>query len=284
MTPAAAPRAVLARLVDHPVFQRGIIALIGLNAVTLGLETSPSVMAAVGPQLVALDRAILTVFVVEIALRLGAHRIRFFRDPWSVFDLAVVAIALVPASEALSVLRSLRILRALRLISAVPRMRQVVQGLLGAIPGIAAIIALLLLVFYVSAVIATKLFAGAFPDWFGHIGASMFSLFQIMTLESWSMGIVRPVMQQFPYAWVFFVPFILIATFTILNLFIAVVVGAMQAEHDAEAKADRDETRAAMRAAEETAHGEREALREEVAALRQEIAALRRDLAGRATT
>jgi voltage-gated sodium channel len=174
MTPAAAPRAALARLVDHAFFQRGIIALIGLNAVTLGLETSPSVMAAVGPQLVALDRAILAVFVVEIALRLGAHGPRFFRDPWSVFDLAVVAIALVPASEALSVLRSLRILRALRLISAVPRMRQVVQGLLGAIPGIAAIIALLLLVFYVSAVIATKLFAGAFPDWFATSGRACF--------------------------------------------------------------------------------------------------------------
>jgi len=268
----------LARIVEHPVFRRGIIALIALNAVTLGLETSPSVMSVAGSALVALDRSILAVFVLEIAMRLGAHRTRFFRDPWSIFDLAVVGVALVPASESLSVLRALRILRALRLISAVPRMRQVVQGLLGAIPGIGAIIALLLLVFYVSAVIATKLFAASFPQWFGDIGASMFSLFQIMTLESWSMGIVRPVMEEFPYAWLFFVPFILIATFTILNLFIAVVVGAMQAEHDAEIQADRDETRAAMRAAEESAHDEREALKEEVAALRQEIVGLRRDL------
>ncbi len=196
------------------------------------------------------------------------------------FDFAIVGIALVPASEAFSVLRALRILRVLRLISAVPRMRQVVQGLLGAIPGIGAIMALLLLVFYVCAVIATKLFATAFPEWFGHIGASMFSLFQIMTLESWSMGIVRPVMGQFPLAWLFFVPFILVATFTILNLFIAVVVGAMQAEHDAEIKADQDETRAAMRAAEEIAHAEREAMRNEVNTLRGEIAALRQDLAG----
>jgi voltage-gated sodium channel len=273
-------RAQLLRLVEHPRFQRAIIALILVNAVTLGLETSPWVMDRAGSFLLVLDRAILAVFVVEIALRLGAHRWRFFRDPWSLFDFAIVGIALVPASEAFSVLRALRILRVLRLISAVPRMRQVVQGLLGAIPGIGAIMALLLLVFYVCAVIATKLFATAFPEWFGHIGASMFSLFQIMTLESWSMGIVRPVMGQFPLAWLFFVPFILVATFTILNLFIAVVVGAMQAEHDAEIKADQDETRAAMRAAEEIAHAEREAMRNEVNALRGEIAALRQDLAG----
>jgi voltage-gated sodium channel len=273
-------RAQLLRLVEHPRFQRAIIALILVNAVTLGLETSPWVMDRAGSFLLVLDRAILAVFVVEIALRLGAHRWRFFRDPWSLFDFAIVGIALVPASEAFSVLRALRILRVLRLISAVPRMRQVVQGLLGAIPGIGAIMALLLLVFYVCAVIATKLFATAFPEWFGHIGASMFSLFQIMTLESWSMGIVRPVMGQFPLAWLFFVPFILVATFTILNLFIAVVVGAMQAEHDAEIKADQDETRAAMRAVEEIAHAEREAMRNEVNALRGEIAALRQDLAG----
>ena len=273
-------RAKLLWLVEHPRFQRTIIVLILVNAVTLGLETSPWVMDRIGSFLLVLDRTILAVFVVEIVLRLGAHGWRFFRDPWSLFDFVIVGIALVPASDAFSVLRALRILRVLRLISAVPRMRQVVQGLLGAIPGIAAIMALLLLVFYVCAVIATKLFAAAFPEWFGHIGASMFSLFQIMTLESWSMGIVRPVMEQFPLAWLFFVPFILVATFTILNLFIAVVVGAMQAEHDAEVKADQDETRAAMRAAEEVAHTEREAMRNEVSALRGEIAALRQELAG----
>lgn len=272
-------RSKLVWLVDHPLFQRVVIGLILVNAVTLGLETSSWVMGGVGPFLVALDHTILAIFVVEIALRLGARGWRFFRDPWSLFDFAIVGIALVPASEAFSVLRALRILRVLRLVSAVPRMRQVVQGLLGAIPGIAAIMALLVLVFYICAVIATKLFAAAFPEWFGHIGASMFSLFQIMTLESWSMGIVRPVMEQFPYAWVFFVPFILVATFTILNLFIAVVVGAMQAEHDAEIRADQDETRAAMRAAEEIAHTERDAMRGEVSALREEIAALRHDLA-----
>ncbi len=271
---AAAPqpfwRERLQAFVERPVVQNAILWLIVVNAVTLGLETSPTVMAAAGPVLIALDRAILAVFVVEIGLRLAAYGWRFFRDPWSLFDFTVVAIALIPASGQFSVLRSLRILRALRLISTVPRMRRVVTALLSAIPGLGAIIALLCLIFYVSAVIATKLFGASFPDWFGTIGESLYSLFQIMTLESWSMGIVRPVLEVYPLAWLFFVPFILITTFTTLNLFIAVIVNAMQAEHD------RD-----VEAAEAEAKGERSALLEEVRAVRSELAELRKGFASR---
>lgn len=271
---AAAPqpfwRERLQAFVERPVVQNAILWLIVVNAVTLGLETSPTVMAAAGPVLIALDRAILAVFVVEIGLRLAAYGWRFFRDPWSLFDFTVVAIALIPASGQFSVLRSLRILRALRLISTVPRMRRVVTALLSAIPGLGAIIALLCLIFYVSAVMATKLFGASFPDWFGTIGESLYSLFQIMTLESWSMGIVRPVLEVYPLAWLFFVPFILITTFTTLNLFIAVIVNAMQAEHD------RD-----VEAAEAEAKGERSALLEEVRAVRSELAELRKGFASR---
>jgi voltage-gated sodium channel len=226
-------------------------------------------MAAAGPVLIAIDRTILAVFVVEIALRIAAHGWRFFRDPWSIFDFIVVAIALVPATGQFSVLRALRILRVLRLISAVPRMRRVVTALLSAIPGLGAIIALLSLIFYVSAVMATKLFGASFPDWFGTIGESLYSLFQIMTLESWSMGIVRPVLEVYSLAWLFFVPFILITTFTTLNLFIAVIVNAMQAEHDREAEA-----------AEAEAKGERGALLEELQAVRRELAELRAEVGG----
>lgn len=263
-------RGRLQAFVERPVVQNAILWLIVVNAVTLGLETSPTAMAAAGPVLIALDRAILAVFVVEIGLRLAAYGWRFFRDPWSLFDFTVVAIALIPASGQFSVLRALRILRALRLISTVPRMRRVVTALLSAIPGLGAIIALLCLIFYVSAVMATKLFGASFPDWFGTIGESLYSLFQIMTLESWSMGIVRPVLEVYPLAWLFFVPFILITTFTTLNLFIAVIVNAMQAEHD------RD-----VEAAEAEAKGERSALLEEVRAVRSELAELRQGLAGR---
>lgn len=277
----AAPwRRALRRFLDHRTVQQGIIALIIVNAVILGLETSASVMAAVGGLLVTLDRAILAIFVVELALRILAWGWRFFRDPWGIFDLAVVGIALLPATGPLSVLRALRILRVLRLVSAIPRMRNVVQGLVGAIPGIASIIALLGLVLFVSSVAVTKLLGAAYPDWFGTMGASLFTLFQIMTLEGWA-DIVREIGATHPWAWLFFVPFILIATFTILNLFIAVVVGAMQAEHDAAAEMAAAEVRAETRKAEEAAVVDRRSLQEEVRALRQEIAELRADLSRR---
>ncbi len=257
----------LRTLVEAPTFQRIIIALIVLNAITLGMETSETVMTAAGDVVLALDRAMLMVFTVEIAARIVAHGWRFFRDPWGIFDVIVVGIAWLPATNGFSVLRALRVLRVLRLISVVPQMRSVVQALLSAIPGLAAIIALLSLIFYVAGVMATKLFGNSFPDWFGTIGESLYSLFQIMTLESWSMGIVRPVMDTYPYAWLFFVPFILVATFTMLNLFIAVVVSAMQSEHEVEqAKVESD------------AQDERALILQELRALRREV----QDLKGRA--
>jgi len=215
--------------IESPRVQRWIIGLIVVNAVILGLETSPRAMALAGPALIAADHAILAVFVVEILLKMYARRAGFFRDPWNVFDFIVVGIALAPATGPLAVLRTLRVLRVLRLVSQVPRLRFIVEALLHAIPGIGAIAGLLGLLFYVFAVMATGLFGASFPDWFGSVGASLYTLFQIMTLESWSMGIVRPVMELYPHAWAFFVPFILLATFTMLNLFIAIIVNTMQA-------------------------------------------------------
>ncbi len=234
--PTRTLRGRLAAIAESPRFQRAIIALIVVNAITLGLETSPAVMASAGPALIALDRVVLAIFVVELAIRIGAWGRSFFRDPWSLFDFVVVALALAPSTENFSVLRALRVLRVLRLVTAVPQMRRVVGGLLSALPGLGAVVAILALVFYVAGVMATQLFGGDFPQWFGTLGRSLYSLFQIMTLESWSMGIVRPVMEVHPHAWAFFVPFILIATFTMLNLFIGVVVNAMQSFHDMEAE------------------------------------------------
>lgn len=163
----------------------------------------------------------------------------FWRDPWRVFDLFVIAIALLPATGPLAILRSLRILRVLRVISAVPAMRRVVAGLLSAMPGMASIVFLIGLIFFVFSVIATKIFGPNFPEWFGTLGASAYTLFQIMTLESWSMGIVRPVMDVYPLAWVLFIPFIIITAFTVLNLFIGVIVDAMQSEHEFAAREER---------------------------------------------
>lgn len=231
--PSSLQRAVQ-KLVEDPRFLKFIMILIILTAVVLGLETSKGVMSQWGHVLEFINQAFLTVFVVELALRIFAWRMRFFKDAWSLFDLIVVGIALVPASGPLSILRALRVLRVLRLVSAVPAMRRVVTTLLGALPGLGSIAILLSLFYYVFAVIATKIFGETFPDWFGTLGQSLYTLFQVMTLESWSMGIARPVMEAFPYAWVFFIPFILIATFTMLNLFIAIIVNAMQSFNDAE--------------------------------------------------
>ncbi len=270
----ASLRTQMRGFIEHPRFQGGIIALILINAVLLGLETWPVAMAAYGPLIVGLDRAILAVFVVEITLRLYVHRAAFWRDPWSLFDFVVVAIALVPATGQLTILRAVRVLRVLRLLTAVPSMRRVVGALLAAIPGLGSIAVVLLILYYVFAVIATNLFAAAYPEWFGDIGRSLYTLFQIMTLESWSMGIARPVMEQFPYAWAFFIPFILVATFTMLNLFIAIIVNAMQSYSEAE---HRD----TVQALEDTRRHIEGEVCDQVAQLREEVRELKAMLAAR---
>jgi voltage-gated sodium channel len=267
----------LQRLVESTGFQRFIVAIICINAVTLGLETSASVMAAAGDWLVAIDRVILSIFVAELAAKLIVYRLRFFRSGWNLFDFVIVGISLVPATGNLSVLRALRILRVLRLLSVVPDMRKVIEALLRAVPGMSSIVAVLLLVFYVSSVLATKLFGmvdhpgdpnDMMQEWFGTIGSSMYSLFQIMTLESWSMGIVRPTMELYPWSWLFFVPFIVLTSFAVLNLFIAIIVNAMQSQHEAE----QQEQTASIRLAASEGSGE---VASQLAALRSEIAQLR---------
>ncbi len=225
---------MLRRLVDHPLTEKVVIALIVVNAITLGLETSPSVMEAYGGLLVAVDRLLLTIFVAELAARMVVRGPRFFADPWNVFDFLVVAIALLPATGSLSVLRALRILRVLRLITVVPSLRAVVSALVGALPGMGSIMLLLMLIFYVFAVMGTKLFGETHEETFGSIGASMLSLFQVMTLDAWSDGLMRPMLEKYPHAWLFFIPFVLVSAFIVLNLFIGVVVSALETERDAE--------------------------------------------------
>ena len=269
---AHVPRApmLLKNIVESRGFTLTVTVVIAVNAVTLGLETWPLAMQIAGPLLLALDTLALWFFTVEIGLKLWLYRGRFFRDAWNVFDLLIVAVAWVPTTGPLSVLRALRIVRALRLLSIVPQMRTVIGALFRALPGMTSVIAVLALVFYVAAVMATKLFGADFPDWFGSVGASMYSLFQIMTLESWSMGIVRPVMEQHPYAWAFFVPFIIVTSFAVLNLFIALIVNSMQSM--------QSETNDNVRAEALAAHDEREALSRQIAALTDEIRQVRETL------
>jgi len=213
--------------VNSATIQHFIVFLIVLNAILLGLETDPEIVQSIGTELAFIDHAILFIFTLEIVLLMASRGWKYFLDPWCVFDFLVVSISLVPATESLSVLRSLRVLRVLRLINKVESMKRVVSGLLSSLPGLGSVFGLILIIFYVAGVIATNEFGKAFPDYFGSLSNTFFTLFQVMTLESWSDGVARPVMEKFPYAWIFFVLFILVATFIVVNLFIAVIVDSL---------------------------------------------------------
>lgn len=211
----------------HQKVQNFIILVIIINSITLGLETSPSIRQSYGSILHFIDIAALVIYTVELTLKMLALRFRFFKSGWNLFDFVIVAIAYIPATGPLTILRSFRILRVLRLISSIPRLRVIIRSLVVSLPSIGWISFLLMIMFYIFSVIATNLYGATFPEWFGTIGESYYTLFQLITLESWSMGIVRPVMEAFPYSWLFFVPFILLTSFVILNVFIAIVVGSM---------------------------------------------------------
>lgn len=237
--------------IESSRIQNVIIGLIVFNAITLGLETSATVRDWAGGPLAIAERIVLFIFVIEILIKLYAYGFRFFRSGWNVFDFLIVGISLVPASGPFTILRALRILRILRLLTKIERLRHIVESLLRAIPSIGWIAFLLSMVFYIFAVMGTKLFGEAFPDNFGHLGLTLYSLFQVMTLESWSEEISRPVMETYPFAWLYFITFILITAFTVLNLFIGIIVNTMQEMHYEEEARERQ-------AIEDRAHDERE--------------------------
>ncbi|MEM8895940.1 MAG: ion transporter, partial [Bacteroidota bacterium] len=181
------------RLVESKLFQNAIIFLIVLNSLLIGLETSDYWMTYYGHIIDQVDLVILGIFIIEIVLKLVVYHYRFFKNAWNVFDLMIILISVVPAASSFTVFRAFRILRTLRLVKNVPKLRFIIESLLKAIPSIGWIVALLLMIFYVFAVLGTNLYGSQFPEWFGTLGKSMFTLFQIMTLESWSSGIARPV-------------------------------------------------------------------------------------------
>jgi voltage-gated sodium channel len=223
-----------AAFLDQPWVRNGIIVVIIFNAILLGMETSDALMSLAGPLILGLDTACLSIFVVELVLKFHAQRGKFWRSGWNIFDFLIVGISLVPGAQGFSVLRALRILRLLRVVSVSPNLRRVVEGFINALPGMGSVFLLMGMLFYIGAVMATKLFKESFPDWFGDLGNSAYTLFQIMTLESWSMGIVRPVMEAYPFAWAFFVPFIMVTTFAVVNLLVGLIVNSMQDAHAAE--------------------------------------------------
>ena len=224
----------LKSILERNIVRNGLIAVILFNSLLLGLETSSNLMSQFGELIQTLDTVCLCIFIVELILKLFAYRVGFFKSGWNIFDFIIVVISLAPNAQMFSVLRALRIFRVLRVVSAAPSLRRVVEGFITALPGMASVFLLMAIIFYIGAVIATKLFGASFPEWFGTLGRSAYSLFQIMTLESWSMGIVRPVMEEYTFAWVFFIPFIMVTTFAVVNLIVGLIVNSMQDAHHEE--------------------------------------------------
>lgn len=231
----------LSHILEAPAFNMAILGVILFNAMLMGLETSPTIMARAGALIDLLDMLCLVIFVVELLAKLFAFGPRFFRSGWNIFDFIIVAIALMPSAHGLSVLRALRVLRVLRVISIAPSLRRVVEGFVTALPGMGSVFLLMAMIFYVAAVMATQLFGTDFPEQFGDLGASALTLFQVMTLEGWAGDVVRPVMDQYPYAWMFFLPFILVTTFAVVNLLVGLIVNSMQEAAEADKKAAEDE-------------------------------------------
>ncbi len=234
-------RGGLVRFFNSAIFARFIIALILFNGAILGIQTYPGITKLYGKILNNIDDVILYIFMVELAFKFIAYGPKFFKDGWNIFDVLVVALSFASNDDgAFSVLRAVRIFRVFRLISASEALRNVVEGFVRAIPGLGSISSILMIVFYIFSVVATKLFGEAFPEFFGTLQTSLFSLFQIMTLEGWP-DLARTVMKTYPYAWVFFVSYILIVTFSVLNLFIAVIVDAMQKQTSVNADDQEEE-------------------------------------------
>ena len=263
--------------VERDSFKNTIMGVIIFNAITLGLSTSHSLNAQIGGALSMIDNLALAIFVVELLLKFYAYGLRFFTSAWNIFDLVVVGLGLLPDRGGLSALRGLRVIRAMRLLSAIPQMRSVVQALLDALPGMGAVIIMISIVYYVFGVMATLMYGDAFPEWFGTLGRSLYSLFQIMTLESWSMGIVRPVMEVFPNAWIFFVPFIVMTAFSVLNLFIGILVNTMQTAVESEQAGEIHQLRDLVKSETDVVDAHVRDLHDEVRALRADLAAMREE-------
>jgi voltage-gated sodium channel len=200
--------------------------LIVLNALVLGAETYESMRPYLNI-IQTIDYVFLGLFSIELLVRIRVDGLSFFRNGWNVFDTAIVLISVVSMFPMVSILRVVRIIRIMRLISMFPKMRVIISAIYMAVPGIFSISCLLFMMFYVFSVIAYNLFHEINPVLFNSLGGSMYTLFQLMLCDEWSL-ITRPILEKMPYSWLFFIPFIIIMTFSILNLLFGLIVNAMQ--------------------------------------------------------
>lgn len=228
--------------IEHPQVNYIILAVIILNSIILGMETSPTINSRFGSMLQLVDFSFTIFFIAEITIKIIAYGKDFFRSSWNLFDFFIIVFTALPFWGNISILRAFRILRALRIMSLVPKLQLVIRGFFDSLWGLLSVATVLILLLYVSAVLATILYGKSFPQFFGSFSQSLFSMFQITTLEGWP-DIVRNIMKVDPYAWLFFIPFIIITTFSVFNLLIGIIVNSMQKVHEE----DQDQTLAEIR-------------------------------------
>lgn len=221
-------KSAIESFLKHSYFNRFIIFLICINAIILGLDTDTFIYSKYGSILDTVDNLIVWVFTLELLSKMIVYKKDFFKSKWYIFDLVVVTIAWLPNYTWLSILRSLRILRVLRLVSAVPQIRLVVTAMGHSIPGMTSVVGLLSLIFYVASVLVTNVFGNHndanMQEWFGSVSASAYTLFEVMSLNT---SIIRTTMDLFPWSWLFFIPFVIITSFAVLNFIIGIIVDSM---------------------------------------------------------
>lgn len=236
-------RARLRQALSSHVFEGFINSLILLNAIILGALTYSYGSTHSSQKwvsfLICLDMGIIGIFMAEMALKIYAFGRSFFRSGWNVFDLIIVSIGVLGSSYPLTIVRSLRVLRLFRLLKRVPSMRAVVEGFLRSLPGIASVFMVMIIIIFIFAVLGTGLFKDVSPRLFGSLQTSTFTLFTVLTLEGWP-DVAREVMHEVKGSWVFFVLYIVLNSFVVLNLMIAVTIEAMQRDYNVEAEDDRD--------------------------------------------
>ena len=240
----------LKKVVDHKAFQGFILFIIVFNSVVMGIETISGLPDKVVLVLGLFNNVCLWIFIIEMLLKFLADGMDYFKDPWNWFDMVIIGTSLISALpfmaalrafRVLRVLRSLKALRSMRLVSSIHHLQIILVAIVRSVPSILWTGLLMILIYYIFALIGVNLFGQAFPDWFGTVGKAMYTLFQVMTLESWSMGISRPVMEVYSAAWLYFVPFVLISSFIVMNVVVGIVVNSISEVTAEDTKKGTDE-------------------------------------------
>lgn len=218
----------LSELVESDGFRRAVIAVILLNALHIGLETDPGMVARYGPVLRGVDRAILGLFALEMVLRLlaASPAAAFLRDPWNWFDCAVIGAGFLPDSEFLTVFRLLRILRLMRTVRVLPGLKHVADAVFETLPSLTNVLIILSLLFYTYGTAGTLLYGPLLPEKFGSLGRSLLTLCEVITLEGWGEP-MRALLPRAPFAWVYFVSFILLGTYFALSSVVQILVSRL---------------------------------------------------------